>query len=97
MAHTPAYWTYKKCQPSLQVVSQLSLSQALRYSQLWRSLSQHPSFPNAFKLLDKNRQAMQAIIITAEISDNIICCLNIIILTVKVDMSTNLEPEPELC
>ena len=29
MARTPAYWTNKKCRPSVQGVSQLSLSQAL--------------------------------------------------------------------
>ena len=41
---------------------------------------------------------MQTIITMAEISDNIVSCLvNIIILTVKVDMSTNLESELELC
>ena len=28
MARTPAYWTNKKCRPSVQAVSQLSLSQA---------------------------------------------------------------------
>ena len=27
MARTPAYWTNKKCRPSVQAVSQLSLSQ----------------------------------------------------------------------
>ena len=48
MARMPTYWTNKKCLPSLQAVSQLSLSQPPR------------GFPSTLKLL-KNRQATQAI------------------------------------
>ena len=56
MALTPAYWTNKKFRPSVQAVSQLSLSQALRgFGAPFRGFP----FPNAFKLLE-NRQATQA-------------------------------------
>ena len=57
MARTPAYWTNKKCRPSLQAVSQLSLSQAPHgFGAPHRGF---PAFPAPLKLL-KIRQATQA-------------------------------------
>ena len=57
MASTPAYWTNKKCRPSLQAVSQLSLYQAPHgFGAPHRGF---PAFLAPSNCL-KNRQATQA-------------------------------------
>ena len=55
MARTPAYWTNKKCRPSLQAVSQLSPSQVPHgFGAPYRG------FPAFLSPSNKNRQATQA-------------------------------------
>ena len=56
MARTPAYWTNKKCRPSVQAVSQLSLSQPSHgFGAPYRGF---PAFLSPSNCL--NRQAGQA-------------------------------------
>ena len=55
MARTPAYWTNKKCRPSLQAVSQLSPSHVPHgFGAPYRG------FPTFLSPSNKNRQATQA-------------------------------------